>query len=97
MALSAQRAARMAATRIKRRLPRTHRVVLFGSWAKGNAVQTSDVDLGIVGPRAIPLILIHQMKEDLETLPTLRKIEVVDLQRASKTFKKNILKYAKPL
>lgn len=97
MALSPQRAARIAAVRIKRYLPKTHRVVLFGSWARGNATATSDVDIGIVGPRPIPLARMYEIREDMEKIRTLRKIEIVDLQRASATFKKSVLTYAKPL
>jgi predicted nucleotidyltransferase len=79
---------------IKHSLPRSYKAVLFGSWANGTATKTSDVDIGIVGPHPIPLSLMYKIRENMESIPTLRKIELVDLQRTSKSFKKKILKYA---
>lgn len=40
---------------------------------------------------------MYEIREDMEKIRTLRKIEIVDLQRASATFKKSVLTYAKPL
>ena len=88
---------RMAQRRIKRHLPRGYRLVLFGSWANGTATKVSDLDFGITGSKPLPLSVMHQIHEDLETLPTLRKIDIVDLQSVSARFKKNILAYAKRL
>lgn len=97
MAFSAQKTAKIAAKLTRRRLPKTYRTVLFGSWAKGTATKTSDIDIGIVGSRSVPLVVMHAIREDLESIRTLRKIELVDLQRTSKSFKKKVLEHARPI
>ncbi|MFA4845572.1 MAG: nucleotidyltransferase domain-containing protein [Patescibacteria group bacterium] len=87
----------LAAKRIKRQLPAGYRVVLFGSWAKGTAIPTSDIDLGIVGKQPLPFDLYCRILESLEDMPTIRKIDFVDLGRMSKEHRRDILKYAKTL
>jgi len=38
---------------IRRRLPGTEfRIVLFGSWARGDAQENSDIDIGLMGAEA---------------------------------------------
>ncbi len=34
---------------IKKHLPVDYNILLYGSWAKGNALETSDIDIGILG------------------------------------------------
>jgi len=50
-------------------------VILYGSWAKGTAMDRSDIDLAFVGSN-IDLDLIREV---LDQLDTLYKIDVVDL------------------
>ncbi|HLD20664.1 MAG TPA: nucleotidyltransferase domain-containing protein [Patescibacteria group bacterium] len=75
-------------------LPPNYTVVLFGSWAKGNARPTSDIDIGIVGDQPVSHEIMVQIRKQIDSLPTLRKIDVVDLQTVSARFKEHALKQA---
>ena len=97
MTYTPARLTRMASQRIKSHLPRGYDLFLFGSWAKGTAVPTSDIDLGIVGLRPLPLEIMSEIRGSLDAMPTIRKIDFVDLRRMSKEHRRDILKYAKPL
>ena len=78
-------------------LPNTYDVVLFGSWAKGNALPTSDFDIGIVGTHKVPHDVMVNIRSVVEEIPTLRSVDVVDLQTVDDHFKKRALAHAKPL
>jgi len=83
---------------IKQHLPHgTHKIVLFGSWAKGTAVDTSDIDIGILGDHEIPFDRMNAIKHAVDEIPTLRSIDIVDLNAVSETFKQNALKQARVL
>lgn len=82
---------------IKPRLPATHQAMLFGSFAKGNAIDTSDIDIAIEGPEPLPARLFFQLTDEIEKIPTLRKIDLVDLQQAGAEFRNEVLSHAKPL
>lgn len=83
---------------IHRHLPRDeYRVLLFGSWAKDTAEATSDIDIGIQGPKAVDGLLMLRLQEEIKGIPTLRRIDVVDLHEADEEFRKEILSYAKAL
>ena len=49
-------------------------VVLFGSRAKGTAKTTSDFDIAVTGVKDI-----EGLREELDSIPTLYKIDLVDL------------------
>lgn len=83
--------------KIKPKLPRGHQILLFGSWAKGNALKTSDIDIGLLGKRKIPWKTMSKILQETENIPTLRKIDIVDLNASDKTFKKEIIKYGKTI
>ncbi len=73
------------------------RVVLFGSRAKRTARPRSDFDLGAIGPAPMPLDLFFRIEDAFERLPTLYKIDWVDLSRASEEFRKAALSGAKEI
>lgn len=58
------------------------RVLLFGSWARGSAVQRSDLDVAIDAGERIRPELMQRLAFDCEELRTLRKIDLVDLRAA---------------
>ncbi len=78
-------------------LPNGYDVFLFGSQAKGTAMPTSDIDIGIFGKSAVPFDQMVQILNAVEAIPTLRKIDVVDLNSVDEHFKKSALADAKPL
>ena len=73
------------------------KVFLFGSWAKGNAESTSDIDIGILGEEPVDSLVLMRIKGETEAIPTLRKVDIVDLKTVDEIFRKNVLSYAKPL
>lgn len=83
--------------KIKTKLPRGYKILLFGSWAKREAWKTSDLDIGIWGGKKVPWKIMTQILEEKEKIPTLRKIDIVDLNATEKRFKNNVLKHAKIL
>jgi predicted nucleotidyltransferase len=64
-----------------------HRVVLFGSRARGNSKPRSDFDLGVIGDTPLPLEDFYAVEDLLESLPTLYRFDWVDLARTSKRFR----------
>lgn len=83
---------------IRRYLPaKDYKIYLFGSWAKGDAVETSDIDIGIFGEEPIDSWILMRIRGEIEAIPTLRKIDIVDLKMVDERFKANVLSYAKPL
>ena len=80
---------------IRRYLPEKYKIYIFGSWAKGNALETSDLDIGILGDIAVDSGIMDRIVKETEIIPTLRSIDVVDLQTKTDDFRKSILEYAK--
>jgi predicted nucleotidyltransferase len=56
-----------------------YRVLLFGSWASGRAVERSDIDIGILGPSEVDPGAMVEIREACEGLPTLHAVDLVDL------------------
>lgn len=79
---------------IRKHLNREYKVLLFGSWAKLNATPTSDIDIAIFGHNTVDDFTIAKIREEIDDLPTLRKIDVIDLHAADETFRENILRDA---
>ena len=71
------------------------KLILYGSWAKENAFINSDIDIAIDTGEALEQRLLTAIKQDLENLPTLRKIDFVDLNNISGSLKEEILHYGK--
>lgn len=82
---------------IRKHLGDEYNIFLFGSWAKGEALETSDLDIGILGGKKAPWNLMVKILEEVDKIPTLRKIDVVDFQTKDKNFQKNVLSYSKSL
>jgi predicted nucleotidyltransferase len=71
---------------------REHKVVLFGSRAMGNAKSRSDFDLGVIGDTPLPLEDFYAIEDMLDELPTLYRIDWVDLGKVSERFRAQALK-----
>lgn len=56
-----------------------YQILLCGSWATLQPLPTSDIDVGILGPGLLDDLVMARIREQIDRLPTLRKIEVVDL------------------
>lgn len=81
---------------IRKYIGKNARIYLFGSWAKGNAKPTSDIDIAIKISKQ-ERQKFYKIREEVNELRTLRKIDIVDLSLASEKFRKHIFKYALPL
>ena len=82
---------------INKYIKEEHEIYIFGSWAKGKSLDTSDLDIAVESTVKIKDEVFIKIKEDINNLPTLRTIDIIDLKRVSKNFRENILKYAKKL
>lgn len=83
--------------RLSPRLSAGARLLLFGSWAQGKALPQSDLDIAVQCKRALPFSKMVELRAELEKIPTLRSIDLVDLNAVDDRFKNNILKDAKVL
>jgi predicted nucleotidyltransferase len=68
-----------------------HRVVIFGSRARGDAKPRSDFDLAVVGEVPLPLKDFYALADELDQLETLYRFDWVDLARVSKKFRESAL------
>ncbi|MBI5147959.1 MAG: nucleotidyltransferase domain-containing protein [Parcubacteria group bacterium] len=80
---------------IRNYLPKKYKIYIFGSWAKGSALETSDLDIGILGDAAIDVGIMDKIIKETEIIPTLRSVDVVDLQAKSDDFRNDVLEYAR--
>jgi predicted nucleotidyltransferase len=77
--------------------PNVYDVFLFGSEASGVADRCSDIDIGILGPEPVPGSLMQRIRDDLETLRTLRSFDVVDFSFVDESFKAQALQHVERL
>lgn len=63
-----------------------YKVFFFGSRVSSKGNEYSDIDIGIEGPEEIPYEIMAEIKEDIENLQTLYKIEIVDFKKVSSDF-----------
>ncbi len=62
-------------------------LIVFGSRVNGKASKWSDIDVGILGSERIPTYIMGNIKDDLEEMPILYKIDVVDFASVSQKFR----------
>ena len=78
---------------IRRHLPDERwQVWLFGSQAAGRARPGSDLDLALVGPTPVPWRIMARIHEEVDELPTLRSIDVVDVACSGERLRQRVLK-----
>lgn len=66
----------------------SYAVFFFGSRVSGKGSDRSDIDIGIKGPRAVPVRELRKIKKEIGGIPTLYKIDVVDFYDVSPSFRK---------
>lgn len=64
-----------------------YRAFFFGSRVTGSFRPTSDIDVGLEGAEQISLSILEKIKSDVESLPILYKIDIVDFSTVPKEFK----------
>lgn len=70
-----------------------YKMFFFGSRVSGKGNQYSDIDIGIEGPNEISFEIMSKMREDIDNLSILYKIEIVDFQKVSSDFRKIALSH----
>ena len=65
-------------------------VYLFGSYARGDAHQLSDIDVAVDSPEPLPPGVLPRLREALEESTIPRVVEVVDLRDADPTFRERV-------
>lgn len=63
-----------------------YKAFFFGSRVTGTCRPTSDIDVGLEGPESVQLSVLEKIKSDVENLPILYKIDVVDFSTVPKEF-----------
>jgi len=63
-----------------------YKVFLFGSRCNGRGTERSDYDLGIEAENELPAALVRELKQQLNELPLMQKIDLVDFKSVSKDF-----------
>ncbi len=69
-----------------------YKVFMFGSRVNQKGDERSDIDIGIQGAQKIPLETMAKIREAIEELPILYKIDVIDFADVSEKFKHVALK-----
>jgi len=65
-----------------------YRVFFFGSRVDNKGNERSDIDVGVEGDEKIPGAVLSAIREEIDDLQTLYKIEVVDFKNVSRDFYK---------
>ena len=88
----------LIASCVRRNLDYPHyRILAYGSRARKTAVSRSDFDIAVEAGGKIPLAVLARIEADLEDLPILQKVDLVDLAAADPGFRSEVLKDAKVL
>lgn len=83
--------ARRAAGAIRDVLGPSTRVLWYGSWIRGTAVPRSDIDLAVFDDRPIAPATMARVRERVDDLRTLRKIDLVDVHAVGNSMRERIL------
>ena len=68
------------------------KIYLFGSYARGDATRSSDIDIAIDNGEILDIITPQRIREMIDVLGLAQKVDVVDFHRAPEALRKNILK-----
>jgi len=64
-----------------------YRAFIFGSQANLTELKRADIDLGILGDEPIPINRLSKINGDIESLPMLYNIDLVDFNEVEERFK----------
>ncbi len=74
-----------------------YKIFFFGSRVNNRSNERSDIDIGIDGPGPVPPLVFSKIKEEIEALPVLYKIELVDFKQVSPDFRQVALECSEAL
>ena len=72
---------------VRREMKGKYRLFLFGSRASGGRDPKADIDIGIIADKPVKAKTMVSIKERLEQIPTLLKIDFVDFSKVCQEFK----------
>jgi len=78
-----------------REMEENYRLFLFGSRASDGHDSKADIDIGIIADKPVEAKTMVSIKEKLEQIPTLLKIDFVDFSSVSHDFRKIAMKKTK--
>lgn len=64
-----------------------YKLFFFGSRVAGKGNERSDVDLGILGEKPISAGIFSEIEDEIENIPVLYTIDIVDFNNVSEKFK----------
>lgn len=79
---------------VSTKVKNNYQLYLFGSRTNGYGHEKSDIDIGILSKNQIPLSIMTEIRDNLENINTLLKIDFVDISTVSKDFRKIAMKSA---
>ena len=82
---------------VRREMKGNYRLFLFGSRASGGNYPKADIDIGIIGVKPVEAKTMVSIKESLEQIPTLLKIDFVDFSSVSQDFRKIAMQKTKDI
>lgn len=72
---------------IRKQIPdKGYKIFLFGSRVMGTARRYSDIDIGILGEKSVPVNKLESIEEILENSDLPYNVDVVDFAKAGKSF-----------
>jgi len=89
--------ARSVARIVREELGPGTRLWLFGSWARGVAAPRSDLDVAFECGGPTDIVAKLDAQERVEHLPTLRSIDLVDLEHSGDHIRSAVLREGIPL
>ncbi len=82
---------------VKRELDLKYRLFLFGSRVEGAHHSRADIDIGILADQSIDPIKLANIREEIDRIPTLLKIDFVDFSSVSREFRQIAMKKTKDI
>ncbi len=76
--------------------PAGAQVYLFGSYATGRALPSSDVDVALLSSTPLPAGLLAEVREDLENSLVPLRVDLVDLSETDESFRARVLREGIP-
>ena len=73
------------------------RIYLYGSWARGDSVERSDLDFAVDASTPYDPATLGEAAASLDDLPTLREVSLLDLATVEPEFRSEVLRHARPL
>ena len=67
-----------------------YKLFLFGSRANGKSTERSDIDVAILAKLKIDSSTLSSIREEVENIPTLLKIDLIDLSTVDYDFRNHV-------